>query len=131
TPGQPSQLSGWIVVPRDVTPTIPPGPRLEAAPAATVDQRAQLVIRQGGRIQALGTRLQPIVFTCGSNAPQPGCWRGLVLNGAALLNNDGVTGNEVGCPTKQAPDGAGIYGGWLGGGKRGVVRVLRLACAGR
>ncbi|NOT08693.1 MAG: hypothetical protein HOP28_10870, partial [Gemmatimonadales bacterium] len=75
------ELDGMVVLPSGATLTIAAGTRIEGNTAT----RGALSIRQGATISALGTRLEPIVFTCASASPAPGCWGGLVVNGAALL----------------------------------------------
>ncbi len=120
------QLSGHVIVSgTGVTLTIQAGTRIEADPAV----RSALSIRFGALINALGTRLEPIVFTCGGAAPAAGCWGGLTVNGAALINNGPFGGGLVGCPQKVEA-GGGIFGGCLIQHTSGSLRYVRVEFAG-
>lgn len=115
------ELDGTVIVPSGVTLTIEAGTRIEGS-AAT---RGHLSIRRGAMIQALGTRYEPIVFTCTGAAPTAGCWGGISINGSALLNNPPV----LGCPSKTEPSG-GTYGGCLVAHSSGGLRFARIEFAG-
>lgn len=120
------ELNGTVRVDPGVTLTVGAGTRIEGQ-AAT---RGALVILRNGRIQALGTRLEPIVFTCTAAAPATGCWGGVSLNGSALLNNsDFGGGGTIGCPEKAEPGGS-IYGGCLVEHSSGGMRFVRIERAG-
>jgi hypothetical protein len=119
------ELNGTVSVEAGVTLTIGAGTRIEGQ-AAT---RGALVIRRNGHIQALGTRLEPIVFTCTAASPAPGCWGGVSVNGSALLNNSDFGSGGIGCPEKVEPSG-GIYGGCLVQHSSGGLRFVRIEYAG-
>ncbi len=119
------ELSGTVIVPGGITLTIQAGTRLEGQ-AST---RGALSIRRTGQLQALGTRLEPIVFTCTTASPAAGCWGGVNVNGSALLNNGGGGGGGIGCPEKQEPSG-GTYGGCLVQHSSGGLRFVRIQYAG-
>lgn len=125
------EIRGTVIVGNpavgDVTLTIQAGTLIEGD-AAT---RGTLVIRRGANLIAIGTRLEPIVFTCTSTLKTPGCWGGVVINGFSVLNN-GSTGDDgtVGFPTKQGPGNTGRYGGTLVDDSSGVVRYARIEYAG-
>jgi hypothetical protein len=109
--------------------------RIEAGTTLEGDQatRGALVIRRGGHLEAQGTRLQPIVFSCNAATRVPGCWGGIVINGLALLNNGqpGVGGPEVnGCPERPSLGNPGVYGGCLNQDTSGVLRYVRIEYAG-
>src|SRR5262249_61033636 len=87
-----------------------------------VAARGALAVRIGGRLRAVGTRLQPIVFTCNAATKTPGCWGGLSLNGTSLLNN----GAGTGCPVKLAAVNGLPYGGCVVQDTSGTLRYLRI-----
>lgn len=121
------ELDGLVQVANGVTLTIEAGTRLEGRP----NPRSALAVLRGGRLVADGTRLEPVVFTCGETIRAPGCWGGINLNGAAVLNNgDTGGGNVVQCPEKVAPGGQGIYGGCQSGWDTGRLRFVRIEYAG-
>lgn len=120
------RLSGHVIVSGPgVTLTIQAGTRIEADPAT----RAALSVRFGALINAQGTRLEPIVMTCGASAPAPGCWGGLTINGASLINNGPFGGGLVGCPQKLE-EGGGIFGGCLVQHSSGTLQYVRIEFAG-
>lgn len=83
-----------------------------------------LIVKRGGRLNAIGTREQPIVFT----SDQPvglrarGDWGGIILNGRAPLNIPG--GEGVG----EAD--TGVYGGSNPNDSSGSMRYVRVEFAG-
>ncbi len=83
-----------------------------------------LIVLKGGRLNAIGTRDQPIVFT----SDQPvgnrarGDWGGLILNGRAPVNIPG--GEGVG----EAD--TGVYGGGDPNDNSGSLRYVRVEFAG-
>ncbi len=83
-----------------------------------------LIVKRGGRLNAIGTRDQPIVFT----SDQPvglrarGDWGGIIVNGRAPLNVPG--GEAVG----EAD--TGIYGGNDPNDSSGSMRYVRVEFAG-
>lgn len=122
------ELQGLVKVAAGITLTIDAGTRLEGEPTS----RGALMVIRGARIEANGTFLEPVVMTCASATPAPGCWGGLVLNGFALLNNDVVGPGEIEvCPTKPSIGSTNRYGGCLNGDGSGVLRYLRIEHAGQ
>jgi hypothetical protein len=83
-----------------------------------------LIVRRGGKIQALGTETRPIVFT--SNAEpgfkSPGQWGGLILLGNATINQGTAAVEGI-------PAGA-EYGGTDDGDSSGSLRFVRIEYAG-
>ena len=83
-----------------------------------------LIVLKGGRLNAIGTRTAPIVFT----SDQPvgnrarGDWGGLILNGRAPVNIEG--GEGVG----EAD--TGVYGGSDPNDNSGTLRYVRVEFAG-
>jgi hypothetical protein len=83
-----------------------------------------LIVLRGGRLNALGTREQPIVFTSDQPVGQRarGDWGGIILNGKAPLNIPG--GEGVG----EAQ--TGVYGGDDPNDSSGTMRYVRVEFAG-
>ena len=83
-----------------------------------------LIVLKGGRLNAIGTREQPIVFTsdqpAGSRAR--GDWGGLIINGRAPVNIPGGEG--------QGEADTGIYGGSDPNDNSGSLRYVRVEFAG-
>jgi hypothetical protein len=83
-----------------------------------------LIVRRGGRLNAIGTAAAPIVFTSdqpiGSRAR--GDWGGLIINGRAPVNIEGGEG------TGEAD--TGIYGGDQPNDNSGSLRYVRVEFAG-
>jgi hypothetical protein len=83
-----------------------------------------LIVLRGGKLNAIGTRTQPIVFTSDQPVGQRarGDWGGIILNGKAPLNIPG--GEGVG----EAQ--TGVYGGTDPNDSSGTMRYVRLEFAG-
>ena len=83
-----------------------------------------LIVDQGGRLHAIGTREAPIVFT--SDQPigsrNRGDWGGLIINGRAPVNLQGGRGAGEG--------DTGIYGGDNENDNSGVLRYVRVEFSG-
>jgi hypothetical protein len=83
-----------------------------------------LIVERGGRLNAIGTREQPIVFTSdqpvGSRAR--GDWGGLIINGRAPVNIPGGEG--------AGEADTGIYGGDQPNDNSGSLRYVRVEFAG-
>ncbi len=83
-----------------------------------------LIVLRDGRINAIGTRTAPIVFTSdqpvGSRAR--GDWGGLIINGRAPINIEGGEG--------QGEADTGIYGGNNPNDSSGTMRYVRVEFAG-
>ncbi len=116
------ELQGTVNVAGSVKLTIEAGTRIEGDQAT----RGALVVRRGGKIDARGTRLQPIVFTCNLATKIRGCWGGVVINGFSLLNNP----STIGCPEKTSIGNPGLYGGCLIQDSSGVLRYVRIEYGG-
>jgi hypothetical protein len=83
-----------------------------------------LIVERGGRLNALGTREQPVVFT-GDQAPGSrarGDWGGLIINGRAPVNPPGGEGEGEG--------DTGVYGGSDPNDSSGILRYVRVEFAG-
>ena len=83
-----------------------------------------LIVLRGGRLNAMGTRTAPIVFTSdqavGNRAR--GDWGGIILNGRAPVNLEGGEGAGEG--------DTGVYGGNNPNDTSGTMRYVRVEFAG-
>jgi len=113
-------LRGAVFVRDGATLNIAAGTRVigESGSAGT------LVVERGGRLNAIGTRTAPIVFT----SDQPignrarGDWGGIILNGRAPVNLEGGEGAGEG--------DTGVYGGNNPNDSSGTMRYVRVEFAG-
>jgi hypothetical protein len=113
-------LRGAVFVQEGATLNIQAGTRV-IGEAGSV---GSLIVLRGGRLNAIGTREQPIVFTSdqpvGSRAR--GDWGGIIINGRAPVNIEG--GEGVG----EAE--TGVYGGNDPNDNSGSLRYVRVEFAG-
>ncbi|MCA9539783.1 MAG: hypothetical protein KC620_12890 [Myxococcales bacterium] len=88
-----------------------------------------LIIAQGAKIQANGTREAPIHFTSDQLEGQqaPGDWGGIILNGHAPIN---VCGTNDGSCTAQGEGATGTYGGDDPDDNSGTLRYVIVSYAG-
>ena len=83
-----------------------------------------LIVERGGRLNAIGTPTQPVVFTS-DQAPGTrarGDWGGLIINGRAPVNLEGGQGAGEG--------DTGVYGGTDENDNSGTLRYVRVEFAG-
>lgn len=77
------RIADWVEIPSGVTLRLRPGTILQFA---YLDRNGDGVGDAGlhvlGRIEALGERGKPLVFTSAEAAPRPGDWRGLIFDGS-------------------------------------------------
>lgn len=113
-------LRGAVFVPEGATLNIAAGTRIigESGSVGT------LIVLKGGRLNAIGTRTAPIVFT--SDQPvgsrSRGDWGGLIINGRAPIN---VEGGEA-----SGEADTGVYGGTNPNDNSGSLRYVRVEFAG-
>jgi len=113
-------LRGAVFVPEGATLNIAAGTRIigESGSVGT------LIVLKGGRLNAIGTRTAPIVFT--SDQPvggrSRGDWGGLIINGRAPIN---VEGGEA-----SGEADTGVYGGSNPNDNSGSLRYVRVEFAG-
>jgi hypothetical protein len=113
-------LRGAVFVEEGATLNIQAGTRVIGESGST----GTLIVKRGGKLNAIGTRQQPIVFTSDQPVGQRarGDWGGIILNGRAPLNIPG--GEGVG----EAD--TGIYGGNDPNDSSGTMRYVRVEFAG-
>ncbi len=91
TAGNIYELQGVVQFANGAVLTIEPGTRVEGVGLQTTGTLSALQIGRDATIQAAGTALQPIVFTCAGVEPKPkGCWGGLWIAGNARVNEGEV-----------------------------------------
>ncbi|GAB3493734.1 hypothetical protein GCM10027341_09380 [Spirosoma knui] len=95
-------LRGMVYIPADYTLTIEPGTVIKGA-GPELDPTGKgyagtLIVERRGKIMAMGTAAQPIVFTSAKPAGQRnyGDWGGVVLIGKSPINQNAATPNPGG-----------------------------------
>jgi hypothetical protein len=83
-----------------------------------------LIVSQGGRLNAVGTRAQPIVFTSDQPVGQRGRgdWGGIIINGRAPIN--------FGSGSAAGEGDTGVYGGTNPNDNSGVLSYVRVEFSG-
>lgn len=126
-------LDGRVYVVEGVTLTIQPGTVIKGKPRAAQDASA-LVIARGGKIEAVGTPAEPIVFTAeadnlNGNLGQNdrGLWGGVVILGRARVNTASGQGNIEGIPSTEP---LGVYGGSDDADNSGTFKYVSIRHAG-
>jgi hypothetical protein len=126
------ELAGKVVVDNGATLTIQPGTLVKARDGQGSLSTA-LIVAQGGRIEAVGTAENPIVFTSiydtGDNLDESdmGLWGGIVVLGYAPISADAVPANIEGIPVNA---NYGLYGGEDSTDDSGVLRYVSIRHAG-
>jgi len=82
--GDENILKGLVYITNGVTLTVEKGATVKGSYSGA--DVASLIICRGGKIMAVGTSDEPIVFTSGSPNPQSGDWGGIILCGKAAIN---------------------------------------------
>ncbi len=105
-------LDGFVFVNDGQTLNIEAGTIIQGKPGEGTDASA-LIVAKGGKIEAVGTVAEPIIFTfegdAGGTSPSVrGQWGGLVILGKASLNSSPGTTAIEGIPTTEI---RGLYGG--------------------
>jgi hypothetical protein len=77
-------LKGLVYMVGNHTMNIEPGTVIKGSFSGT--DVAALIITRGSKINAIGTAIEPIVFTSASPNPQSGDWGGIVICGKAGIN---------------------------------------------
>ncbi|MEW5842832.1 MAG: T9SS type A sorting domain-containing protein [Bacteroidota bacterium] len=116
-------LDGFVHVLNGATLTIEAGTTIYGK----IGTKASLIVRQGGKLNAVGTADKPIVFTSeytkpgASQSPASGDWGGIILLGKATINPSSGTGVIEG--TGDAND---IYGGTDPNDNSGTLKYVRI-----
>ncbi len=115
--GKTYELSGAYMVEEGATLNIEPGVKIVAKYDDVVDY---ILIKQGAKINAVGTQSEPIVMT--SEQEEPGAWGGIHICGRAHTNAEGGQGSsEI---------GGAIYGGNDDSDNSGTLQYVRVEYTG-
>jgi len=121
TKGKTYRLRGYVYVTNGATLTIDPGTVI----TSSKDSAGVLVIYRGAKIMAQGTASEPIVFTSGEAAPQPGDLGGVIIAGQA-------TGNGNHSVIEGGVDPAfSAFGGSNDADNSGIIKYVRIEYAGK
>jgi hypothetical protein len=119
-------LTAWYFVDSTYSLTIPAGTLIRGDSASG----GTLIIKRGAQIFASGTANNPIIFT--SNKPAgtrvPGDWGGVIILGAAPMNQPYTTQIEGGFSTVAGA--TAMYGGDNVNDNSGVLQYVRIEFAG-
>jgi PKD repeat protein len=134
-------LNGYVFVKNNATLNIQSGTIIKGGA-----DKASLIITRNGKIEANGTKNQPIIFTSAKAAGQraKGDWGGLIILGKAKVNRptdcsacpgSAVAANEPGIQNAIEGDidnanGDGLYGGNDDTHNAGTLRYVRLEYGG-
>lgn len=117
TAGSTYKLSGEYIVEDGATLNIEAGVKIISIYDDIVDY---ILVKQGGKINAVGTSSAPIVMT--SEKEEPGAWGGIHICGKAHTNAEGGKGSsEIGCAT---------YGGNDDADNSGTLKYVRVEYSG-
>lgn len=116
------RLKGIVSIPNGKTVTIEPGTTI----VGDKETLGTLVVQQGGKLVAEGTKDEPIVFTSGLPVGErsAGDWGGLVLLGRAPINEPGGSAEVEGFSDPQ------VYGGSDPADSSGSLAYVRIEFSG-
>ncbi len=135
TPGAPTSLTGQQIWTRDAIYRLRGTVRVETGATLTIEAgtvilalgpEAKIVVERGAKIEAEGTRRNPVVMTCDApvGSRERGCWGGLTVLGSAPANRtDAGRGGLYGEPQWE-------YGGEAPDDSSGTLRFVRVEFAG-
>lgn len=122
-------LDGFVFVNSGQELTIQAGTVIKGKPG-TGSNASALIVAKGGKINAVGTPTQPIIFTFEAdplNGSVPlstsGQWGGVMILGNATLNSTPGTSAIEGIPTTET---RGIYGGTNDADNSGVFKYVSI-----
>lgn len=130
------ELAGRVIVADGVTLTIEAGTIVKGREGQGMNACA-LMIARGGKINAVGTASEPIIFTSVLDNIQPGekfgsnldkddrgLWGGLVILGKGLISP--TTGTEAQIEGVPAGETLGLYGGAVENDNSGTLRYVSI-----
>ena len=133
--GETYQLGTRVTVLHGVTLTIEPGVIIKGE-AGTGPNATALLIARGGKIMAMGTQTQPIIFTSVADEIVPGqiaspnldptlngLWGGVIVLGKAPISADAESVQIEGIPPS---DQNGLYGGTDETDNSGVIQYVSI-----
>ncbi len=128
-------LASRIAVVSGATLTIEPGVIIKGE-AGTGANATALIIARGGKLMAVGTAAQPIIFTSVADEISPGqiaspnldsdlngLWGGLIILGYAPISADASPSQIEGIPPS---DPNGLYGGSDGSDNSGMIKYVSI-----
>jgi len=130
-------LTKRIAVLSGFTLTIQPGVIVKGE-AGSAENATALLIARGGKLEAVGTATQPIIFTSIADDIMPGqiespnlgieangLWGGLLICGKAPISVSGTTGEKQieGIPVADAN---GLYGGTVANDNSGTLKYISI-----
>lgn len=120
TKGNTYILKDAVHVKAPYTLTIEEGVTVKADIAST----AYLLVEPGAKIEAVGTDVNPIVFTSSASTPKPQDWGGIILCGRAPINVEGgKAASEMGTGV--------VYGGADANDNSGTLKYVRVEFTGK
>ena len=115
-------LKGIVLVEAGATLTIEKGTKV----MGDADSLGTLVVKQGGKLLAVGTKDEPVVFTSAlpAGTRQSGDWGGVILLGKAPINIVGGTASVEGLQASE------VYGGSDANDASGQLSYVRIEFSG-
>jgi hypothetical protein len=122
-------LDGFVFVNEGQTLTIEPGVIVKGKPG-TGENASALIVARGGKINAVGTAANPIIFTYEADpldgttpVTTKGLWGGVIVLGKASLNSSPGESQIEGIPTSEP---RGLYGGNLDNDNSGTIKYISI-----
>ena len=122
-------LEGMVFVNDGQTLTIEAGTVIRAK-TGQESAASALIVARGGRILALGTSAEPIIFTCEGDdlkgsvpVEAKGLWGGVIILGSARLNNQYNESHIEGIPLSEP---RGTYGGYNNADDSGIFQYVSI-----
>ncbi|MCW7480022.1 hypothetical protein [Leptospira kanakyensis] len=115
-------LQGTVIVPNGVTLSIGEGAKVYGS----VSPGGALLVKQGGKLEAIGTATNPVVFSSEKavGQRQPGDWQGIILQGNGIQTFGSIGGTAIG------EGDVGTFGGNNNSDSSGTLRYVRIEFAG-
>ncbi|TGM87459.1 hypothetical protein [Leptospira bouyouniensis] len=115
-------LQGTVIVPNGVTLSIGEGAKV----FGSVSPGGALLVKQGGKLEAIGTATNPVVFSSEKavGQRQPGDWQGIILQGNGIQTFGGRGSSAIG------EGDVGSFGGNNNADSSGTLRYVRIEFAG-
>ena len=122
-------LDGFVFVNDGQTLTIEAGTVIRAK-TGQGENASALIVARGGKIKALGSSVNPIIFTCEGDDLEgsvptfsKGLWGGVIILGNAPLNNEFSEAHVEGIPFTEP---RGVYGGPDEEDDSGILRYVSI-----
>ena len=125
-------LDGKYVVDNGHTITIAPGTIIKGVSKNTPAEASAFIVAKGGKVEAVGTADQPIIFTAqadpmdGTDLGTGGLWGGVVILGQAQVGTDTGEASIEGIPVNQGL----VYGGNDDSDNSGTLKYVSIRYGG-